>query len=148
MKNMSIRKISVFFLTIIVFCISTLTAFAAEDKFEYNIDTKAYPYFGYTSSHYLRTTTRTNNPWKVDARMSTEGDGTIMMYEICYKNGALWPSSAEKLEAVACNSGSHYFKANKNAANKDTYLRVRNNNNTDKCYNVKGYWDEETGGTI
>lgn len=88
------------------------------------------------------------NPWKVDFRMSAEGDNTIMLYQICYKSGVLYPTAAKQTESVVCGSGAKYFYANNNAYNKYIYLRARNNNDVDKVYNIKGYWDEETGGTI
>ena len=123
----------------------SMTAFAGNDDIPYSFTMKAHGKKSYTGDRY-RETTRTNNPWKVNMTLNTEGKNTKAYYFLA-SNGIRRIQYSDQ-HLIEAGSGDHTYKAYAEASKQGVSLGCKNNNDVPKSYTVSGYWDEETGGTV
>lgn len=139
------KKISAVFLVLLAvstFFASSLVAHASVDSnIEYSFVVKANNGLNKDPDGRRRQTSNNNNAWKVNLRVSGEGDKTATKFRLCLKDD----SAASAWHTVIQGSGSHYYATNDAADHKTVYLQGQNNNTSTKSYKVSGYWDEETG---
>lgn len=97
------------------------------------------------SAREYRATDDWNNAWKVNMTDSWEcesrNDTCLTRYWIT--NDANEHSS--DVHDISEQEGNRYFSARSNAKNTMIRLTAENNNKNNETYDVKGYWDEETG---
>lgn len=116
---------------------------ASDDNYGFDMNVKTYQGNVRTGSRY-RSTTNTNNSWKVKMTDSWEcsdrGDGCITTFWLEVGDGTNVSKSVNKAE----NQGYTYTQAYSSASKKDVYLTAENNNYSGTTYRIKGVWDEET----
>lgn len=96
---------------------------------------------GRTAKGRYRSTTNTNDAWKVQLITSGEGNGTYTRFwlENYDEDNVSGMIKAQQGEAAT------YEKASGKASKATVYLTGENNNFNGDKYNVTGIWDEETG---
>lgn len=88
-----------------------------------------------------RSTTDTNDAWKVQLKSSGEGEGTITNF---WLENYDEENVTRDISAVA-GEDAKYDKVKSGATERNLYLTGENNNYNGNSYSVWGYWDEETG---
>lgn len=135
------------FATVLTLCCllsiaTTITVLAADENFAYSFTMKADCGESYCDTARLRDTDNTHNPWKVDFRVSGEGENTIAYYWIA---SSFWHQACSNRFAVKCDSNPYYFPSYADKGGTNVKLGVQNNNDVSNSYIVSGYWDEEIG---
>lgn len=142
MRKISNKIISgLLVLSIAAFGMKGVVANAASDNnvgFSFHILENQHISFGADPRY--RSTSNTNNCWKVNMTYSGEGVGTCTYF---------WLGSGTTIVSnhvvVKQGSGAKYRFAYETASQTHVRLRAQNNNQSINGYDVGGYWDEETG---
>ncbi len=142
MRKISNKIISgLLVLSIAAFGLTGVTANAASDNnvgFSFHVNENQHASFGAEPRY--RSTSKTNNCWKVNMTYSGEGVGTCTYF---------WLGSGTTVVSnrvlVKQGSGARYRFAYETASQTNVRLRAQNNNQSITGYDVGGYWDEETG---
>lgn len=145
------KKLSALILVFVVFSVSA-AAFSSYAAVNNNIDFEftivANGKVNKNSISQYRSTTNPKNSWKVNLTNSTEskyGTNTYTKFHLGIKNDFGINPKGSKSYLVLENNGPYYFAAYDTASKKDVYLYGFDNMATNNAYEVKGYWDEETG---
>lgn len=143
MKLKSVKKVLAGFLILMCFVSAfSIVSTAGEDNYSYSFTVKAKMAKSYERGSKLRTTGRTDNPWKVDLAYTAEGKGSMNYFFIAQASSK---SECSRIYGVVQGTGPHYYRALENAYNQNVTLGARNNNNNDQTFKISGYWDEEIG---
>ncbi len=140
-KIIKIASIGLSSLLVLLF-ISTIT-YAANNNYAFSFSIQAHQTNSRVTSAEAkhRSTTNTNDSWKVNLKKSTEVSGTVTSFWLEVSDGT---NVSEDCDAK--QGAGPYYKKPKAAANqKNVYLTAENNNNNSQIYSVSGVWDEETG---
>lgn len=122
--------------------VTALNVPAAENNnVSYSFQIGKYHKNGRVSNGRYRSTTDVRDSWKVKMLYSGEGEGTITDYWLENYN----EDNVSEDVSIKQGDPAIYSQAWPAASKVTVYLTGENNNFNGAKYNVRGYWDEETG---